>query len=182
MCLLSFISPLGVIDHCMVFLLLITILKGCVDSMSVVPIPPIVEDPRKVFDNMPECNVVLLSDMIARYALNGKDEEAIVSYFGRGGLDTNTIRNETHDKKISGIVLNSYYSLVFNIIYKCACKTIRKLIKVKGNIFSAPPVYFPWFLCLPIYLKWSLFLNKKANELVLFSLVFHWIALVLLHS
>ena len=36
--------------------------------------------------------------MIEGYALNGKDEEAIVSYFGRGGLDTNKIRNETHDK------------------------------------------------------------------------------------
>ena len=55
--------------------------------------------------------------------------------------------------------MNSYYSLGFNIIYKFACKTIRKFIKVKGNLFSAPPVYFPWFLCLPIYLKWSFFCN-----------------------
>ena len=67
--------------------------------MFVVPVPLVLEDARKVFDNMHEWNVVVLwSYMIARYALNGKDEEAIVSYFGRGGLDTNTIRNETHDK------------------------------------------------------------------------------------
>ena len=98
MCLLAFISPLGVIDHCTVLLFIIAVLKGCGDSMFFVPIPPIVEDARKVFDNIPEWNVVLCSDMIARYALNGKDEEAIVSYFGRGGLDINTIRNETHDK------------------------------------------------------------------------------------
>ena len=66
--------------------------------MFVVHVPPIVEDAGKVFDNMLEWNVVLWSDMIAGYALNGKYEEAIVSYFGRGGLDTNIIRNETRDK------------------------------------------------------------------------------------
>ena len=37
----------------------------------------VVEDVRKVFDNMPEWNVILWSDMIAGYALNGKDEEAL---------------------------------------------------------------------------------------------------------
>ena len=58
----------------------------------------IIEDAMKVFDNMPEWNVVLWSDMIAEYALNGKYEDAIVSYFGRGGLDTNKIRHATHDK------------------------------------------------------------------------------------
>ena len=98
MCFLAFISPLGVIDHCTVLLLLIVVLKGCGDSMFVVHVPPIFEDARKVFDNILEWNVVLWSNMIVGYALNGKDEEAIVSYFGRGGLDTNTIRNETHDK------------------------------------------------------------------------------------
>ena len=35
----------------------------------------VVEDEMKVFDNIPEGNVVLWSDMIARYALNGNDEE-----------------------------------------------------------------------------------------------------------
>ena len=59
MCLLAFISPLGVIDHCTVLLLLIVVLKGCGDSMFVVLVPPIVEDARKVFDNMLEWNVVL---------------------------------------------------------------------------------------------------------------------------
>ena len=38
---------------------------------------PILEDARKVFDNIPEWNVVLWSNMIAWYALNGKDEEAL---------------------------------------------------------------------------------------------------------
>ena len=77
MCLLAFISPLGVIDHCMVLFLLIVVLKGCGDNIFVVPIPLIIEDARKVFDNMPEWNMVLWSDMVAGYALNGKDEEAL---------------------------------------------------------------------------------------------------------
>ena len=77
MCLLSFISPLGVIDHCTVLLLLIAVLKGCGDSMFVVLVTPIIEDARKVFDNMPEWNVVLWSDMIAGYNLNGEDEKAL---------------------------------------------------------------------------------------------------------
>ena len=59
MCLLAFISPLGVIDHCMVLFLLIVVLKGCGDSMFVFPVSPIIEDARKVFDNIPEWNVVL---------------------------------------------------------------------------------------------------------------------------
>ena len=54
MCLLAFISPLGVIYHCTMLLLLIVVLKGCADSMFVVHVPPIVEDARKVFDNMQE--------------------------------------------------------------------------------------------------------------------------------
>ena len=37
----------------------------------------VVEDARKVFDNMPECNPVLWSNMIVGYALNGKYEEAL---------------------------------------------------------------------------------------------------------
>ena len=68
------ISPLGVIDHCTMFLLLNAFLKGCGDNMFVVPV---LEDARKVFDNIPEWNVVLWSNMIGRYALNGKDEEAL---------------------------------------------------------------------------------------------------------
>ena len=59
MCLLTFISPLGVIDHYTVLLFIIVVLKGCGDSMFVVPIPPIAEDARKVLDNIPEWNVVL---------------------------------------------------------------------------------------------------------------------------
>ena len=58
----------------MVLLFLIAFLKGCGDNMFVVPI---LEDARKVFDNIPEWNVVLWSNMIAGYALNGKDEEAL---------------------------------------------------------------------------------------------------------
>ena len=77
MCFLAFISPLGVIDHCTVLLLLIAILKGCGDNMFVVHVPPILDDARKVFDNIPEWNVVLWSNMIAGYALNGKDDEAL---------------------------------------------------------------------------------------------------------
>ena len=67
----------GVIYQCTVLLLLIAVLKGCGDNMFVVPVLPILEDARKVFDNMPEWNVVLWSDMIAGYALNGKYEEAL---------------------------------------------------------------------------------------------------------
>ena len=37
----------------------------------------VLEDARKVFDNIPEWNVVLWSNMIAGYALNGKDDEAL---------------------------------------------------------------------------------------------------------
>ena len=61
----------------MVLLLLIAVLKGCGDNMFVVPVLPIIEDARKVFDNMPEWNVVLWSDMIAGYVLNGKVEWAL---------------------------------------------------------------------------------------------------------
>jgi len=68
------ISPLGVIDHCTVLLLLIVVLKGCGDNMFVVHV---LKDARKVFDNIPEWNVVLWSNMIAGYALNGKDDEAL---------------------------------------------------------------------------------------------------------
>ena len=53
-----------------VLLFLIAVLKGCGDNMFVVPIPLIVEDAMKVFDNIPEWNVVLWSNMIAGYALN----------------------------------------------------------------------------------------------------------------
>ena len=78
MCLLVVISPLGIIDHFMVLLLLIAVLKGCEDNMFVIPIPLVLEDARKVFDNMPEWNVVVLwSYMIAGYDLNGKYEEAL---------------------------------------------------------------------------------------------------------
>ena len=45
--------------------------------MFVVSVLPIIEDARKVFDNMPEWNVVLWSNMIAGYLLNGKVEEAL---------------------------------------------------------------------------------------------------------
>ena len=38
---------------------------------------PILEDARKVFDNIPECNVVLWSNKIAGYALNGIDEDTL---------------------------------------------------------------------------------------------------------
>ena len=37
----------------------------------------VVEDARKVFNDIPEWNVVLWSNMITGYALNGKDEEAL---------------------------------------------------------------------------------------------------------
>ena len=37
----------------------------------------VVEDARKVFDNIPKWNVVLWNDMIVGYALNGNDEEAL---------------------------------------------------------------------------------------------------------
>ena len=55
-------------------LLLIAFLKGCGDNMFVVPV---LEDSRKVFDNIPEWNVVLWINMIAGYALNGKYDEAL---------------------------------------------------------------------------------------------------------
>ena len=60
----------------MVLLLLIAFLKGCGDNMfDVVHVPLVLEDARKVFDNMPVWNVVVLwSYMIVGYALNGKDE------------------------------------------------------------------------------------------------------------
>ena len=62
----------------MVLFSLIAFLKGCGDNMFVVPIPLVLEDARKVFDNLPEWNVVVLwSYMIAEYALNGKYEEAL---------------------------------------------------------------------------------------------------------
>ena len=77
LCLLVVISPLGVIDHYMVLVLLIAVLTGCGDNMFDVPIPPILEDSRKVFDNILEWNVVMRSNMIPGYALNGKDEEAL---------------------------------------------------------------------------------------------------------
>ena len=57
------------------FLLLIVVLKGFRDNMFSFLIPPVVEDARKVLDTMPEWNVVLWSNMIAGYPLNGKDEE-----------------------------------------------------------------------------------------------------------
>ena len=50
------ISPLGVIDHCTVLLLLIVVLKGRGDNMFVVHV---LKDARKVFDNIPEWNVVV---------------------------------------------------------------------------------------------------------------------------
>ena len=37
----------------------------------------VLKDARKVFDNIPEWNVVLWSNMIAGYALNGKHDEAL---------------------------------------------------------------------------------------------------------
>ena len=61
----------------MVFMFLIAVLKGCGDNMFVVHVPVVLEDARKVFDNMPEWNVVLWSYMIAWYALKGKYEEAL---------------------------------------------------------------------------------------------------------
>ena len=46
--------------------------------MFVVLVPLVLEYARKVFDNMLEWNMVVLwSYMIAGYALNGKDEEAL---------------------------------------------------------------------------------------------------------
>ena len=40
-------------------------------------IVPVSEDARKVFNNIPKWNVVLWSNMIVGYALNGKDDEAL---------------------------------------------------------------------------------------------------------
>ena len=53
-----------------VLLLLIAVLKGCGDSMFDVHVPPVLEDARKVFDNIPEWNVVLRSNMNVGYAIN----------------------------------------------------------------------------------------------------------------
>ena len=62
----------------MVLLLLIAFLKGCGDNMLVVPVPLVLEDERKVFDNVLEWNVLVLwSYMIAGYALNEKYEESL---------------------------------------------------------------------------------------------------------
>ena len=79
LCLLVVILPLGIIDHFTVLLLLIAVLKGCGDDMFFFFfVPHVLEDARKVFDNMPVWNeVVLWSYMIVGYALNGKDEEAL---------------------------------------------------------------------------------------------------------
>ena len=68
--LLVVILPLEIIDHFTVLLLLIVVLKGCVDNMFVFSAPTILEDARKVFDNIPEWNVVLRSNMNVGYALN----------------------------------------------------------------------------------------------------------------
>ena len=70
LCLLVFISPLGIIDHFTVLLLLIAVLKICGDNMFVVPTPPVLKDARDVFDNIPEWNVVLQSKMNVGYAMN----------------------------------------------------------------------------------------------------------------
>ena len=70
LCFLVVISPLGVIDHYMVLVLLIAVLTRCGDNMFDVPIPPILEDARKVFDNIPEWNVVLRSNVNVGYAMN----------------------------------------------------------------------------------------------------------------
>ena len=51
-------------------------MKVCGDSMFVVHVPLVLEDARKVFDNMPEWKAVLWSNMIVGYVLNGKVEEA----------------------------------------------------------------------------------------------------------
>ena len=61
----------------MVVLFLISVLTGCGDNMFVVHVPLFIENARKVFDNILEWNVVLWSYMIAGYALNGNDEEAL---------------------------------------------------------------------------------------------------------
>ena len=53
----------------MVLLLLIAFLKGCGDNMFVNHVPLVLEDARKVFDNIPEWNVVLRSNMNVGYAM-----------------------------------------------------------------------------------------------------------------
>ena len=68
--LLVVILHLEIIDHFMVLLLLIAVLKGCGDNMFVFSVPTILEDARKVFDNIPEWNVVLLSNMNVGYGMN----------------------------------------------------------------------------------------------------------------
>ena len=71
LCLLVVILPLGIIDHFTVLLLLIAVLKGCGDDMFFFFfVPHVLEDARKVFDNIPEWNVVLRSNMNVGYAMN----------------------------------------------------------------------------------------------------------------
>ena len=67
--LLVVILPLGIIDHFTVLLLLIAVLKGCGDEIFF-SVPPVLEDARKVFENIPEWNVVLRSNMNVGYAMN----------------------------------------------------------------------------------------------------------------
>jgi len=67
--LLVVILPLGIIDHFTVLLFLIAVLKGCGDNMFVFSVPTVLEDARKVFDNIPEWNVVLRSNMNVGYAM-----------------------------------------------------------------------------------------------------------------
>ena len=68
--LLVVILPLEIIDHFTVLLLLIAVLKGCEDDMFFFFVPPVLEDARKVFDNIPKWNVVLRSNMNVGYAMN----------------------------------------------------------------------------------------------------------------
>ena len=68
--LLVVILPLEIIDHFTVLLFLIAVLKGCGDDMFVFSVPTVLEDERKVFDNIPEWNVVLRSNMNVGYAMN----------------------------------------------------------------------------------------------------------------
>ena len=70
MYLLVVILPLGIIDHFTVLLFLIAVLKGCGDDMFLFSVPPVLKDARKVFDNIPEWNVVLRSNMNVGYAMN----------------------------------------------------------------------------------------------------------------